>query len=309
MTNSGEKDSINDYYYRHITIRRQNSVHGKKILKCKQKGDIYIYDIKNKCIVYSHESDHDEHSPSFSKDGSKIVYSSRKIEDADDIKDNITHLRIVDLNDKTIEEITSDSYRSDYLAKFSPDNTKIVFDGTIAKHQLKSVGDIYVYNISKRETSRITNNAFEMLLYPNFFGNSSTVIFNIQTILENNDELEVNIHLCKIKDINSPTIISLTNNNTGNYKVMYPSALPDGRILCTAYRNKKYELVIFDGSSMQILSTSNLCFSSPVYCEFNKTFYWINGDIEMYSLSLKDYKVNKVSGRDLFKKTEKFIKL
>lgn len=281
---------------------------GTRMLKKKKKGDIYIYDIKNECIVYFHESANDEHSPSFSKDGRKIVYSSRKIEDKDNIKDNITHLRIVDLNNKTIEEITSDPYRSDYLAKFSPDDTKIVFYGTISKHQLKSVGDIYVYNILKRETSRITKKSFEMLLYPNFIGNSSTLIFNAQEILKINDELEVNIHLCKIENINSPTIVSLTNNKTGNYKIMYPSALPDGRILCTSYRNKKYELCIFDGSSMEILTTSNLCFSSPVYCDFNKAFYWINGDVEMYSLSLNDNKVNKISGRDLFKKTEKFIK-
>ncbi len=254
---------------------------------------ICIYDLELKRIIYQKISELDEYDPCFSKDGSKLLFSSRKPGDTPDGYCYPGHIKLLDLNTNSISIITSDSVRSDGNCWFSPDNEKIVFYGYIPKDQLFGTMDIYLYDIKSSTTKRLTHEDLTLIPYPCFL-DKDTIVINRE------NESTHCVYLAKLEAQNKYKPVPITKTDGEDYGVLFPQSTSAGKILCTVNNRYTYELSLFEEGKFTVLTKSNLCFSTPRYCQSNNTIYWTMGNIDLMSMNLDTRKITKIADRSLF---------
>jgi TolB protein len=177
-----------------------------------------------------------EGDPSFSPDGTKIVFISKTGAGAPDVyKMNGDGSNQVKLTNNSARE---------YCPVYSPDGTKIIFE-TDRDANLKY--KIYVMNTDGSNPIRLTNNNF-WDRYPSFSPDGTKIIFY--------SDRDGNLEIYKT-DAGGSNQVRLTNNISAD---SFPSFSPDGTkiVFCSNRDGGTYEIYIMDvDGSNQVRLTNN----------------------------------------------------
>jgi len=123
------------------------------------QDDLYLYDFSTKAISRLTDDYFDDRYPRWSKDGSKIVFSSQRFidrkferENKDLIFSNLFYnIFLYDFKDDTILAVTNSPHDHQYPS-LTADQEKIVFSA-----YQDSVSNIFVYDLEKKGIAQVTN--------------------------------------------------------------------------------------------------------------------------------------------------------
>jgi len=145
--------------------KTRKSIEGTETLDEDAENITQYQDPKSKTILIIKDAD-----PCWSPDGRKIVFSSRR-------KEDIENLWIMNKNGKDKKKLTT---KGGIHPRFSPDGKEIIF---ISYRDEGSKGDVYILNLETKEERRVTRPG-KIRLYPSFNGSGTKIIFPSLTVIQ-----------------------------------------------------------------------------------------------------------------------------
>ncbi len=230
----GEKDEDYEsfhYYRTGIDISKQGI-----LAFITQKGEsdvlnLYDLDKDKKILDYSFDKIIRIGSPSFSSDGTKIVFSANDISGQSD-------LYLFDLKNEKLKRLTKDFY-DDIDADLSPDGNKIVFSSDRGNKSVSNAYNLFIYDLTKNNIIQLTNNIYSKSTNPKFSENGNEITFQ-------SDSGEVN-NIWILSFLNDTLykfeLHQITNFATGCYD---PVWCGKGKIVFSFYYNGSFSLRITD---------------------------------------------------------------
>ncbi|TWU11029.1 DPP IV N-terminal domain-containing protein [Allorhodopirellula heiligendammensis] len=125
--------SVENAGVEHNNVCIDLSPDGDTLVFASADGDLYLFDIAESIATRLTATDRIESYPSFSPDGTQIVFAATEDEMAP------SRIYIRDLGDHSIIAVTEDNEQSDILPRFTPDGKRIVF-ARAYRHRPYSLG-------------------------------------------------------------------------------------------------------------------------------------------------------------------------
>ena len=220
---------------------------GKKIafvsLLPDQNSEIYIVDAEGTNLVRLTDDPGLDDDPSFSPDGSKILFDS----DRDGHKD----IYVMDADGNNVTRLTNNpGYDYNIFPAFSPDGTQIAFESVRDGNP-----EIYIMNADGTGQARLTNDPGEDLR-PTFSPDGKTIAF------DSNRDGHAEIYLMNVDGTNP---VRLTTSLAADYD---PTFSPDGtKIAFVSYRDGNNEIYVMgaDGSNPVNLTSNSASDYAPSF--------------------------------------------
>ncbi len=117
-------------------------------------SDIYTYDLENKLVTQWTDDWYSDYQPSFSRDGSRIVFSTDRVSLTSNSRgvDIPMNIAILDLNTGQIENIPVFAGANNLNPVFSPDDSQVYF-----LSNSDGFRNLYRYTLADGKTERMTN--------------------------------------------------------------------------------------------------------------------------------------------------------
>ena len=154
------------------------SADGERVVFSAADGDLYVLHLKSSKVTRLTQTDDTETTPSFSPDGSAVVYAASKPG-----SDRLSlFIRAVD--GKRVVQLTNDPQKSDQMPSYSRDGAHIAF-ARAHRHRAYSMGgwtwdnwDVYVIRSDGSDLRRITNDSYYEAGSPRLSANGKRVIYS-----------------------------------------------------------------------------------------------------------------------------------
>ena len=226
------------------------------------------------------------YSPTFSPDGSKILYLIG--ENWDDRR-----IKIMDSDGGNQTVLTPDQIKDVDHPSFSPNGDKIVFMGRTPSWRQPS--NIYIMNVDGSNQTKLTDTEFDDG-EPKFSPNGDKIVFVSRRDGEQNDIFTM--------DVDGSNQTNLTNSNKINE---YPSFSPDGSKIVfqrrVLFEHNDIYIMNSDGTNLNRLTTESPNWNPHFTPDGNKINFISerDGDVEIYIMDVNGSNqtnlTNKIGGQ------------
>ena len=162
----------------HGNVAFDISPDGEQVVFAAADGDLYLLQLKSLSVSQLTKTPGADYSPSFSPDGSEIVYA------ADIGGRNGSCLFVFSLTSKQSRQVTDDPMAKDLMPSYSRDGSQIVF-ARAQQHRRYSLGgwtwdnwDVFLMKSDGSELKGITQKKYYGLRSPKFLPNGSDIVYS-----------------------------------------------------------------------------------------------------------------------------------
>lgn len=213
---------------------------GKTLVFSSADGDLYLFDIATSTATRLTDTERIESYPSFSPNGRQIAFAATETDLAP------SRIFVLDLDDRSIAEVTAGEEQSDILPRFTPDGGRIVFARSYRQRPYSLGGwkwdmwDVCSIGIDGNGFSRLTNEAYYQL-YRIVPRSDGTIVYAADSMDLEDDPRAA---LYTFSPDNQPTRIipepGISNSNVYAW-ASDPMVSPDGKSMAfCSDRNKSF---------------------------------------------------------------------
>ncbi len=267
-------------------------------------SDLYLLNVKSHRVQRLTQTDVCEIYPRFSPDGQWITYSGSPGGAL------TSHIYLRSLDGKVARQLTVDNTALDFMPSFSPDGSMIVFSretGQTVEALDAGRGDVYTVAVDGHQLRRVTKQNYPSRADPNFFSDSSHIIYTVETRTGTHFYLadKGGQHPPRALFRQSPNAASSRVHEVGEFEY-----LPDRKLILFTEQVKgteEYELWTMnaDGTWPRRLATGGDNIKCPRYHSGSRMIYYLNLSndaqrCELWKSDLQGKKRIVVAGSRLF---------
>ena len=301
----------------HAKVSFDVSPDGKQVVFASDDGDIYLFDLNSSKVRQLTRSVAIESSPTYSPDGTNIVYA-----DSQDRK--VGHIFRILLDGTHGEQLTNDPEVLDSCPIYSPDGTRIAFARAHC-HRPYSMGgwtwddwDVYIMDVRGTSVTRLTHKNYRAINRVVFSRDGNSILFSA----DNNravSDLTSNVFEVSVEGSDHPPKPAVPQpTTTGKYAAwaFEPNCSPDGKKIVVISDRAvpfHYDLVVIDvasGSAEVLGATSVSHYNSlPVFTPDGQRILFLAGagqdtgsrpTFSLWSIGVDGKNAKKMAGSQLF---------